>query len=63
MKGKIAKEFGYDLNVEVLKSQAGFYIGTANDEGPVSRESNYYNEKSDAEYDLKNHSWIQREEP
>lgn len=64
VKGKIAAQFGYDLEVEILRSHAGYYIGTASEtEGPVSRESNYYQEKKDAEYDLVNRSWIQREEP
>jgi hypothetical protein len=30
---------GRDLPLKVLESAAGFYLGTADDEGPVSRES------------------------
>lgn len=41
--GKIAKKYtGQDLELQVLKSRMGYYIGTINERGPVSRESLEY---------------------
>lgn len=38
--GLIAQQNGFELELQVLKSQRGYYIGTATGEGlPVSRES------------------------
>lgn len=52
---------GQDLPLQVLKSQAGFYIGTADDSGPVSRESEeYWAKQEDALHALNTHSWMQR---
>ena len=52
------------LPLQVLRSQAGYYIGTADDEGPCSRESlEYYSSKEVAEYALKNNTFTQKEEP
>ncbi|WP_180190207.1 hypothetical protein [Acinetobacter sp. YH01009] len=60
MLGKIALHYGFELEVQVLKSGAGFYIGTFDCE-PVSRESIEYFETRDiAEEALKNNTWTQR---
>ncbi|ENL4357744.1 hypothetical protein ACFFZP_005758 [Klebsiella pneumoniae] len=41
--GKLAQQQGFDLALQILKSQRGYYIGTATSEGyPVSRESAEY---------------------
>lgn len=40
--GILAAESGFTLPLQVLKSGRGYYIGTANHEGPVSRESEEY---------------------
>lgn len=37
------------LPLRVLKSAAGYYIGTADEEGPVSRISGYWPEQSAAQ--------------
>lgn len=63
--GKLAKECcGTTLPLKVLKSVAGFYIGTENEEGPVSRESaEYWPTGSGAKIALDSGKWGQREEP
>lgn len=59
-----AQSCGPLLPLEVLKSRAGFYIGTSTDEGPYSRESvEYWHEESEAWYALKNQTWTQRLHP
>lgn len=59
--GQLASEGGYHLPNQVLQSAAGFYIGTADNEGPVSRESEeYFPTQEAAETALKNGNWIQR---
>lgn len=66
MKGKIAKEIlNLDLELQILKSNAGYYIGTASEElGPVSRESvEYYKKISDAEKAFYLNEWTQKQEP
>lgn len=54
------------LPLTVLKSAAGFYIGTEDDDGPVSRESEeYWPTKEAAEKALEGvegHAWTQRNE-
>lgn len=61
-RGKLAAQAGYRLEPRVLKSGAGFYIGTANEAGPVSRESQEYFRSSDAAAKaLENGTWTQRE--
>lgn len=53
-----------DLPLEVLESQAGFYIGTCDREGPVSRESEeYFGTREAAAEALKNGTWKQRRNP
>jgi hypothetical protein len=52
---------GPTLPLEVLKSAAGFYIGTSTQEGPYTRESaEYWNEKGAAQVALENGLWTQR---
>lgn len=41
--GQLASQLGYmRLPVQVLQSAAGYYLGTINETGPVSRESQEY---------------------
>ena len=55
------KYCGLSLPVQVLKSKAGYYIGTEDKEGPVSRESHeYWRLFDEAERALKSRSWTQR---
>lgn len=50
---------GPTLPLEVLKSAAGFYIGTSTQEGPYTRESaEYWNQVA-----LENGLWTQRKHP
>lgn len=59
--GKLAGNVGLDLPLRVLRSAAGFYIGTSNEDGPVSRESIEYFETEDiAQSALKSGIWHQR---
>lgn len=51
---------GMILPLQVLQTRAGFYIGTANKDGPVSRESSeYWQNQSDAEQALVQSTWTQ----
>ena len=60
--GKLALEFGLRLPVQVLQSNAGYYLGTANEEGPVSRESlEYWPGKELAQTALNEGLWTQYE--
>ena len=62
--GFIAGQLGYDLELSVLKSSAGYYIGTSMDSMPVSRESvEYWESESDAEAALQHGSFTQRRSP
>lgn len=50
------------LPLQVLMSNAGFYIGTLDEEGPASRESvEYYQSRELAQQALDNGTWSQRE--
>ncbi|ECI0840223.1 hypothetical protein AU892_24070 [Salmonella enterica subsp. diarizonae] len=62
--GMLAAEFvGLSLPLQVLRSGAGFYIGTANEMGPVSRESvEYFATAELAERALEQGSWSQRQQ-
>lgn len=52
---------GLKLELSVLESASGFYIGTANESGPVSRESiEYYRTAEDAQHALDEGTWQQR---
>ncbi|HHQ4020317.1 TPA: hypothetical protein ACSPY6_001691 [Pseudomonas aeruginosa] len=47
-----------ELPLQVLMSNAGFYIGTLDEEGPVSRESvEYYSSRELAQQALDNGTW------
>lgn len=56
--------FGTDYKLQVLQSNAGYYIGTFGAEGPVSRESQeYYSHRAAAEYALLRNTFTQRVNP
>lgn len=60
--GLLAKAvIGLQLPLRVLHSQAGAYIGTSNEEGPISRESEeYWFDPNHAQRALDNDEWTQR---
>lgn len=63
--GKLAKEWcKKSLPLQVLRSAAGFYIGTADEEEPCSRESvEYWRDERAAAIALETGEWTQRENP
>lgn len=63
--GYLAKKYSQvSLELTVLKSAAGFYIGTIDDAGPVSRESvEYYPTLDQAAEALFCSTWTQRTNP
>ena len=63
--GKLAQEFcGKTLEIQVMRSAAGYYIGTCSEDGPCSRESNeYFRKEGDAEAALSNGTWTQKATP
>lgn len=63
--GKLAFDFCHKrLPLEVLKSNAGFYIGTSGEFGPCSRESlEYFPTEAAANDALRDNTWTQRDEP
>lgn len=63
--GHLAKRYsGLDLPVQVLRSGAGYYLGTIDEDGPCSRESQeYFPNKESAEAALQTGRWTQRERP
>jgi hypothetical protein len=63
--GQLANRLlGVRLPLQVLLSGGGFYIGTIDEEGPVSREScEYWPTQSLAESALHSGDWNQREHP
>ena len=63
--GQLAYEFcGKRLENQVLKSNAGYYIGTCSEDGPCSRESlEYFRKEDEANTALKNGTWTQRTNP
>ena len=64
--GHLAKTYcNKDMPLQVLKSAAGFYIGTCDSHGcPVSRESvQYWRNQEPAEHALSTGEWTQRSEP
>ena len=64
MTGQLAAAAGERLPVQVLKSAAGFYIGTTTADGfPFTRESTeYWASDVDAGKALEDGSWTQRTE-
>lgn len=63
--GELARSYlNKRLELQVLQSAAGWYIGTANEEGPCSRESNeYFESRAKADDALANGNWSQKEQP
>lgn len=64
--GTLAQEdLDLRLPLQVLRSGAGFYIGTCSDElGPVSRESvEYWRDEESALNALQTGEWTQRQNP
>jgi len=59
--GKLAKDVcNVTLPLQVLRSQAGFYIGTFDEDGPCSRESVEYFPTKDAAFAaLETGEWTQ----
>lgn len=51
---------GVEVKLQVLRSQAGYYVGTQCHCGPYSRESGYYRTAEEAERDLKSDSYTIR---
>ncbi len=50
--------------LQVIRSAAGFYIGTIDEYGPFSRESaEYFQTEESAKNALSTGEWTQREEP
>jgi len=60
--GKLAKQYcNKELPLQVLRSAAGYYIGTASEDGPCSRESSqYYRYHLDACNALQSGNWSQK---
>jgi hypothetical protein len=62
--GFLAGRAGYFLALQVLSSAAGFYLGTCDQGGPVSRESvEYFPTISAAEAALASGDFTQRTSP
>ena len=63
--GKLAHKYcGLLLPVKVLQSAAGFFIGTDDSDGVVSRESEeYWSTQIEAERVLNSGTWSQRSHP
>lgn len=60
--GQLAAQFGYRLSLQVLQSANGYYLGTEDDGGPVSRESvEYFPDRDAAEQALSTGAWTQRD--
>lgn len=62
MYGQLAlAQFHTESPLQILRSAAGFYIGTADELGPLTRESEeYFPTAEAAEKALETHSWTQR---
>lgn len=63
--GRLAKTFAdRNLPLQVLRSGRGYYLGTSDQDGPVSRESvEYFSQLPDAQHALDTGNWTQREAP
>jgi hypothetical protein len=56
------QELGVRLPLQVLEGASGFYVGTADDEGPCSRESvEYWPSRDAAEMALQHGDFTQRQ--
>lgn len=63
MIGKLAASCGLQLQVGVMRSAAGFYLGTAEEGIPFTRESNEYWPSENAAADaLKDGTWTQKQD-
>jgi len=61
--GQLAAQFGYRLSLQVLQSANGFYLGTEDNGGPVSRESvEYFPSAEAASLALTSGQWTQRDQ-
>lgn len=59
--GKLAQQYGHDLPLKVMRSNAGFYLGTSQDGMPFSRESaEYFETQGAADEALATGKWTQR---
>jgi len=60
--GEVAKHYlNRQLELQVLSSENGFYIGTCDEDGPVSRESmEYFAGRDEAERALASGTWTQK---
>lgn len=63
--GQLAESCGKKLALKVMRSNAGFYIGTSDEEGfPFSRESiEYFKNEKEANKAFSTESWTQKEYP
>lgn len=63
--GKLAQACGQKLPLKVCRSQAGYYLGTQDEQGcPYSRESaEYWRTDKAASQALETGRWTQRQEP
>lgn len=63
--GLLAREYADKrLPLQVLHSAAGYYIGTADEDGPFSRECvEYWPTEREAQEALRSGDWTQRDEP
>ena len=60
--GQLAHTCGKKLPLQVLESNAGFYIGTQTENGPFTRESmEYFRKHGDAESALATGDWTQKD--
>ena len=61
--GLLAQTFaGRELPLEVLRSAAGYYLGTWDEEGPFTRESQeYFSNQQAAQDALESGDWTQRQ--
>lgn len=56
----ICYDCGVTLQLEVLRSNAGYYIGSQCECGPYSRESGYFRTREEAQHLLTHGGWIDR---
>lgn len=60
--GRLALANGKKLPIEVLRSNAGYYLGTFTESGPFTRESQeYFRKEEQAQHALANGQWTQKE--
>lgn len=63
-KGMLALQAKKLLPVQVLSSAAGYYLGTADENGPFTREScEYWNTRAEAQAAYDSGNWTQRTHP